>query len=171
MDADTEPTRHALSHRVGALVDVFEAIIYAIAFLLLVAAAVLVVIGGAEAVVQAVSHKVNTLQGGVLVLDRVLMALIIAEIAATLRAVFAVSRDRRGAFPFHWADRLRAADPDRDRGVRTGALRQGTRPPAVLAGRTGAAGDRDRGRDLHDSVQRASRVARRRVTGTTADLV
>jgi uncharacterized membrane protein YbhN (UPF0104 family) len=85
MDATTEPTRHALSQRVGALVDVFETIIYAIAFLLLVAAAVLVVIGGGEAVVQAVSHKVNTLQGGVLVLDRVLMVLIIAEIAATLR--------------------------------------------------------------------------------------
>jgi hypothetical protein len=45
-DATTEPTRDALSQRVGALVDVFETIIYAIAFLLLVAAAVLVVIGG-----------------------------------------------------------------------------------------------------------------------------
>ncbi len=87
MDAKTEATRHALSQRVGVLVDVFETVIYAIAFLLLVAAAVLVVIGGGEAVVQAVSHKVNTLQGGVLVLDRVLMVLIIAEIAATLRAV------------------------------------------------------------------------------------
>src|ERR1700685_1359532 len=87
MDATTEPTRHALSQRVGALVDVFETVIYGIAFLLLVAAAVLVVIGGVEAVVQAASHKVNTLQGGVLVLDRVLMVLIIAEIAATLRAV------------------------------------------------------------------------------------
>jgi uncharacterized membrane protein (DUF373 family) len=87
MDATTESTRQAVSQRVGALVDVFETIIYAIAFLLLVAAAVLVVIGGGEAVVQAVSHKVDTLQGGVLVLDRVLMVLIIAEIAATLRAV------------------------------------------------------------------------------------
>ena len=76
-----------MSHRVGALVDAFETVIYAIAFLLLVAAAVLVVIGGAQAVVEAASHKVNTLQGGVLVLDRVLMVLIIAEIAATLRAV------------------------------------------------------------------------------------
>jgi hypothetical protein len=87
MDAKIEPTRHALSQRVGALVDVFETLIYATAFLLLVAAAVLVVIGGGEAVLQAVTHKVNTLQGGVLVLDRVLMVLIIAEIAATLRAV------------------------------------------------------------------------------------
>ena len=80
-------TRPGLSHRVGALVDGFETVVYAIAFLLLVAAAVLVVIGGAEAVVQAATHKVDTLQGGVLVLDRVLMVLIIAEIAATLRAV------------------------------------------------------------------------------------
>src|ERR1700674_4790991 len=87
MDTTSAATRPRLSQRVGALVDSFETVVYAIAFLLLVAAAVLVVIGGVEAVVQAGSHKVNTLQGGVLVLDRVLMVLIIAEIAATLRAV------------------------------------------------------------------------------------
>jgi Phosphate-starvation-inducible E family len=51
-----------------------------------VAAAVLVVIGGIQEVMQAATHKVATLQGGVLVLDRLLMVLIIAEIAAT-RAV------------------------------------------------------------------------------------
>jgi hypothetical protein len=45
MDATTEPTRDALSQRVGALVDVFETIIYAIAFLLLV----LVAVGGGPA--------------------------------------------------------------------------------------------------------------------------
>jgi uncharacterized membrane protein (DUF373 family) len=84
---DRKPTRHWLSQRVGSLVDAFETVTYAIAFLLLVAAAVLVVIGGAEAVLEAATHKVNTLQGGVSVLDRVLMVLIIAEIAATLRAV------------------------------------------------------------------------------------
>jgi uncharacterized membrane protein (DUF373 family) len=87
MDTGSAPIRPRFSHRVGSLVDSFETVIYGIAFLLLVAAAVLVVIGGVEAVVQAASHKVNTLQGGVLVLDRVLMVLIIAEIAATLRAV------------------------------------------------------------------------------------
>src|ERR1700761_8445329 len=87
MDGREEPTKAGLSQRIGALVDAFETVIYAIAFLLLVAAAVLVVIGGADAAIDAVSHKVNTLQGGVLVLDRVLMVLIIAEIAATLRAV------------------------------------------------------------------------------------
>jgi uncharacterized membrane protein (DUF373 family) len=87
MDATGPDTRTRLSHRVGGLVNSFETVIYAIAFLLLVAAAVLVVIGGVEAVVQAAEHKVNTLQGSVLVLDRVLMVLIVAEIAATLRAV------------------------------------------------------------------------------------
>jgi hypothetical protein len=87
MDAESATARPRLSHRVGALVDGFETIVYATAFLLLVAAAVLVVIGGMQEVMQAATHKVATLQGGVLVLDRVLMVLIIAEIAATLRAV------------------------------------------------------------------------------------
>jgi uncharacterized membrane protein (DUF373 family) len=87
MEGRSEPTKAGLSKRVGALVDAFETVIYAIAFLLLVAAAVLVVIGGVDAVIEAAAHRVNTLQGGVLVLDRVLMVLIIAEIAATLRAV------------------------------------------------------------------------------------
>jgi uncharacterized membrane protein (DUF373 family) len=86
-----EPTRRAertgLSHRIGVLVHGFETVVYAIAFLLLVAAAVMVMIGGGEAVVQAATHKVSTLQGSVLVLDRVLMVLIIAEIAGTLRNV------------------------------------------------------------------------------------
>jgi hypothetical protein len=53
------------------------------------------VIGGGEAVMQAVSHKVNTLQGGVLVLDRVLMVLIIAEIAGNAACGAAASRNRR----------------------------------------------------------------------------
>jgi uncharacterized membrane protein (DUF373 family) len=87
MDAKSAEPNPRLSHRVGSLVDRFETVIYAIAFLLLVSAAVLVVIGGGEAVAEAATHKVDTLQGGVLVLDRVLMVLIVAEIAATLRAV------------------------------------------------------------------------------------
>jgi uncharacterized membrane protein (DUF373 family) len=87
MDTGSETPSPRLSHRVGALVDSFETLVYAVAFLLLVAAAILVVIGGGQAVLQATTHKVDTLQGGVLVLDRVLMVLIIAEIAATLRAV------------------------------------------------------------------------------------
>jgi uncharacterized membrane protein (DUF373 family) len=87
MDARSPTERTGLTHRVGVLVHGFETVVYAIAFLLLVAAAVMVVFGGGEAVVQTATHKINTLQGSVLVLDRVLMVLIIAEIAATLRTV------------------------------------------------------------------------------------
>jgi uncharacterized membrane protein (DUF373 family) len=87
MDATSPTERTGLSHRVGVMVHGFENVVYGIAFLLLVAAAVMIVIGGGEAIVQAAAHKVGTLQGSVLVLDRVLMVLIIAEIAATLRAV------------------------------------------------------------------------------------
>jgi uncharacterized membrane protein (DUF373 family) len=87
MEAKGPAERTGLSRRVGVLVHGFETMVYGIAFLLLVAAAVMIVIGGGEAVVQTVTHKVSTLQGSVLVLDRVLMVLIIAEIAATLRTV------------------------------------------------------------------------------------
>src|ERR1700761_5137659 len=87
MEETSRAERTGLSHRVGVMVHGFENMVYGIAFLLLVAAAVMIVIGGADAVVQAATHKTNTLQGSVLVLDRVLMVLIIAEIAATLRAV------------------------------------------------------------------------------------
>ena len=42
------------------MVDGFETIVYATAFLLLVAAAVLVVIGGIQEVMRAATHKVAT---------------------------------------------------------------------------------------------------------------
>ena len=87
MEPRSPTERTGLSHRVGVLVHGFETLIYGIAFLLLVAAAVMIVVGGGEAIVQVATHKVDTLQGSVMVLDRVLMVLIIAEIAATLRAV------------------------------------------------------------------------------------
>jgi uncharacterized membrane protein (DUF373 family) len=87
MDATRPAERTGLSHRIGVSVHGFETVVYGIAFLLLVAAAAMVVIGGGEAVVQTAIHKVSTLQGSVLVLDRVLMVLIIAEIAGTLRNV------------------------------------------------------------------------------------
>ncbi|MGH3540854.1 MAG: phosphate-starvation-inducible PsiE family protein [Mycobacterium sp.] len=69
------------------LVNRFESAVYGAAFLLLVAAAILVVIGGFQAVVQAATRKVSTLDGGVLILDRILLVLIIAELAYTLRTI------------------------------------------------------------------------------------
>ncbi|MBS9532855.1 hypothetical protein KIH27_04545 [Mycobacterium sp. M1] len=85
-DSDT-PTHGALGRRLGALVVGFEPVIYAVAFLLLVISAVLVVIGSADAVVAAVTRRVDAIDGGVLILDRVLLVLIVAELAYTLRTV------------------------------------------------------------------------------------
>lgn len=83
----TEGSQARLSRRVGNWVGGFESVIYGIAFLLLAASAVLVVIGSADAVVQAATHRVDTLSGGTLILDRVLLVLIVAELAYTLRTV------------------------------------------------------------------------------------
>ena len=72
---------------VGMLAMVLEVVLYGFAVLLLVAAAILVVIGGAETVIQAATSKVNTLDAGFLLLERIMLVLIIAELAYTLRGV------------------------------------------------------------------------------------
>ncbi|HXN58094.1 MAG TPA: phosphate-starvation-inducible PsiE family protein [Candidatus Angelobacter sp.] len=87
-DRDGSAPRGRLGAVVGMLVRRFEEAIYGIAFLLLAAAAVLVVIGTFGAVVQVVTRQVSTLEGGVLVLERTLLTLIIAELAYTLRTDF-----------------------------------------------------------------------------------
>ena len=85
-------TRPRLSHRVGALVDGFETIVYATAFLLLVAAAVLVVIGGIQEVMQAATHKVATLQGGVLVYHQIAAEpFLFIGLIASVRRILAVT--------------------------------------------------------------------------------
>ena len=84
-DREGGAPRGKLGTVVGMLASRFEDVIYAIAFLLLAAAAVLVVIGTVEAVIQAVRGQVSALEGGALVLDRILLTLIIAELAYTLR--------------------------------------------------------------------------------------
>lgn len=87
-DRDGSAPRGRLGTVVGMLVNRFEEAIYGIAFLLLAAAAVLVVIGTFGAVIQVVTRQVSTLEGGVLVLERTLLTLIIAELAYTLRTDF-----------------------------------------------------------------------------------
>jgi presenilin-like A22 family membrane protease len=84
-DRDDSTPRDRLGIVVGTLVNRFEEAVYGIAFLLLAAAAVVVVIGTVGAVIQAVTRQVDTLEGGVLILDRVLLTLMIAELAYTLR--------------------------------------------------------------------------------------
>lgn len=87
MDASSAATRPRLSRQVGMLVNHFESVVYGFAFLLLMVAAILVLIGGVEAIAESATLKVGTLEGGVLVLDRILLLLIIAELASTLSTI------------------------------------------------------------------------------------
>lgn len=77
--------------RIALVVAGFELTIYGIAFLLLVASAVLIVVGGIDTIAKSLTPQPNTFDSGVLVLDRVLLVLIIAELAYTFRNVL---RDR-----------------------------------------------------------------------------
>jgi uncharacterized membrane protein (DUF373 family) len=65
----------------------FEVALYAIAVVGLAAAAVLVVIGAVQAVIRAATSKTTALEAGVLLLDHILLVLIIAELAYTIRSV------------------------------------------------------------------------------------
>lgn len=89
MNASLGGRRYTLlrNRRMGALLVGFESAIYWIAFLLLAAASILVVLGGADAVIRSVIQHDDLLAGGVLVLDRVLLVVIVAELAYTLRTV------------------------------------------------------------------------------------
>src|ERR1700759_1028214 len=137
MDAKSADTRPRLSHRVGALVDSFETVIYAIGFLLLVAAAILGVIGGAEAVGQAAGAH------GRLPAGRCACPRSGADGSDRCRdrrhaaRGSAVSRNRRRAVSLHRLDRLRATDPDRDGADRTGAFGQAAQSLAARVGRVG----------------------------------
>ncbi|MGQ0773501.1 MAG: phosphate-starvation-inducible PsiE family protein [Pseudonocardiales bacterium] len=76
----------------------FEAVLYGIVALLLVAAAALVLIGTVEAIIQALTTDLPALEGGILVLDRILLILIVAEFAYTLRVV--IEKHEISAEPF-----------------------------------------------------------------------
>jgi uncharacterized membrane protein (DUF373 family) len=87
-DAAPEPEasrsldRSLLSGLVG-----FEAFLYAAVAILLVTAAVLVLVGTVHELAHAISTRAGTVDTGVTVLDRILLLLIIAELAYTLRFV------------------------------------------------------------------------------------
>ncbi|MEE6140237.1 phosphate-starvation-inducible PsiE family protein [Mycobacterium sp. 050128] len=87
-DSTDHPSRRRLNDRLGSLVThYFETLLNGFALLLLIAAAALVIVGSVQAITESVATKQNALEGGVLVLDRILLVLIIAEIAYTLRTV------------------------------------------------------------------------------------
>lgn len=72
--------------------------LYVIVALLLMAAGALVLVGTGEAIVEVLTTEVSALEGGVLVLDRILLTLIVAEFAYTLRVV--IEKHEISAEPF-----------------------------------------------------------------------
>lgn len=89
-----ERTALAVRNSLWALED----LLYLIVGLLLVTAAVLVVIGTISSLIGAINSHENAVDIGVVVLDRVLLTLIVAELLHTLR--FVVLRDRILVEPF-----------------------------------------------------------------------
>jgi uncharacterized membrane protein (DUF373 family) len=89
-----ERTALAVRNSLWALED----LLYLIVGLLLVTAAVLVVIGTISSLIGAINTHENAVDIGVMVLDRVLLTLIVAELLHTLR--FVVLRDRIVVEPF-----------------------------------------------------------------------
>ena len=81
----TEPIR--LPHRTVRLLAGFEVILYAAVWLLLAVAAVFVLGGAVSGLVSDVSNRVSAVDIGVTILDRVLLALIVAELVYTVRLV------------------------------------------------------------------------------------
>lgn len=75
-----------------------EDLLYLIVGLLLVTAAILVAIGTVTGLISAINHHRNAVSTAVVVLDRVLLTLIVAELLHTLR--FVVLRDRIVVEPF-----------------------------------------------------------------------
>lgn len=65
----------------------FENLLYAAVALLLVAAAAFVLVGTAHEVIHAISTRAGAVDTAVVVLDRILLTLIIAELLYTLRFV------------------------------------------------------------------------------------
>lgn len=76
----------------------FEVVLYVIVSLLLMVAAVLVLVGTGEAILEVLTTEMSALEGGVLVLDRILLTLIVAEFAYTLHVV--IEKHEISAEPF-----------------------------------------------------------------------
>jgi uncharacterized membrane protein (DUF373 family) len=86
-DDANRPERSALDRGVLGGLVVFEGLLYGAVALLLVAAAVLVLVGTVHELAHAISNGRGAVDTAVTVLDRVLLTLIIAELVYTLRFV------------------------------------------------------------------------------------
>lgn len=84
--------------RARAALAWIEEALYIVVGLLLLAAAVMVVVGTVSGFISAIDHRENAVDIGVVLLDHVLLALIVAELLHTLRLV--VLRGEIVAEPF-----------------------------------------------------------------------
>jgi uncharacterized membrane protein (DUF373 family) len=89
MSTQTEPDGHIsrLTNTIGEGLVSFELVLYASVGLLLGAAGTLILVGSVSALVRAVAHGNGAVETGIVVLDRVLLALIVGELLYTLRFV------------------------------------------------------------------------------------
>ena len=81
------PERGGVVRRFGAVLGMFETLLYAIIGILLMAAAVFVIAGTATATVDAFRAGKDPSEIGVVALDRILLTLIVAELMYSLRLV------------------------------------------------------------------------------------
>ncbi len=85
--APGERTHEQLARAVRGSLAGIEELLYVIVGLLLLAAAVLIVIGAVHDAVNAIDHNEGAVSIGVTLLDRILLTLIVAELLHTLRHV------------------------------------------------------------------------------------
>lgn len=97
-DPEGGKLRGKLATALQGLLTGLETIVYAMACLLLAAAAVFVLVGTGTAIMGAMASHAGATETSVLVLDRILLALIVAELAYTLRVV--IERHEIAAEPF-----------------------------------------------------------------------
>lgn len=83
----SERAGSALSDRVSGGLVAFEVFLYVAVGVLLAVAAVLVLAGTVSGLVHAVEHSKGAVEVAVIVLDRILLTLIVAELVYTLRFV------------------------------------------------------------------------------------
>lgn len=69
------------------MLSVFESILYGLIGLLLVVAAALILIGSVQAIANAIAARNSPADIAIIVLDRILLTLIVTELAYTLRIV------------------------------------------------------------------------------------
>lgn len=84
---DRSPFNQGLSTALRTALVGFESLLYGLVGLLLIAAAVFMLWGTADAIAHAISGGATPTEIAILVLDRILLTLIVAELAYTLRFV------------------------------------------------------------------------------------